>query len=136
MSHVLAGGTPTAAGSSHISDVARFANVPSNSMHTYANKLRMPKTEILLKISEHTGLSLEWLLKGTGPVRSAEIGLPNLTEASQPALQSPSSPAPQPALSVEASHTASISPQIRSLNTVQVGQSLVLTIVIDLQPKD
>ena len=50
-----------------MAEIARRIGVPHATIRNYFHG-RMPAPEVLIKIAEHTGVSLNWLLAGLGPM--------------------------------------------------------------------
>lgn len=50
-----------------MAEIARRIGVPHATIRNYFQG-RMPAADVLIKIGEHTGVSLNWLLTGQGPV--------------------------------------------------------------------
>jgi hypothetical protein len=57
-----------------MSDVARRLDIPHATVRNYYNG-RLPAPEVLIKIARQTGVSLNWLLIGTGEMYAGTPGL-------------------------------------------------------------
>src|SRR5512142_301778 len=66
-----------------MSEVARRLNIPHATVRNYYKTGRLPAPEVLIKIAGETGVSLNWLLLGTGDMYAGEtppIGLGKFIE--------------------------------------------------------
>lgn len=53
---------------------SRELNISKGSLGFYERNENLPNTEVVLKICSKTGVGLEWLLTGKGPMRPADTG--------------------------------------------------------------
>lgn len=53
---------------------SRELNISKGSLGFYERNENLPNTEVILKICSKTGVGLEWLLTGKGPMRPADTG--------------------------------------------------------------
>jgi AcrR family transcriptional regulator len=66
-----------------MSDVARRLNIPHATVRNYYKTGRLPAPEVLIKIASETGVSLNWLLMGSGGMYAgdaAKVGLGEFLE--------------------------------------------------------
>lgn len=56
-----------------MSDVARLLDIPHATVRNYYQG-RLPASEVLVKIANKTGISLNWLLTGKGDQYTGEVG--------------------------------------------------------------
>lgn len=54
---------------------SRALNISKGSLGFYERNENLPNTEVVLKICSKTGVSLEWLLTGSGPMRPEDSEL-------------------------------------------------------------
>jgi len=57
-----------------MADVARRLDLPHATVRNYFKEGRLPAPEVLIKIARETGVSLNWLLLGTGDMYAGEAG--------------------------------------------------------------
>lgn len=55
-----------------MADVARRLGIPHATVRNYYKTARLPAPEVLIKIARETGVSLNWLLMGTGEMYGGE----------------------------------------------------------------
>jgi AcrR family transcriptional regulator len=60
-----------------MAEIARRLNIPHATVRNYFGG-RLPATEVLIKIADETGVSLNWLLLGRGEVYTAELAPVNI----------------------------------------------------------
>ncbi len=57
-----------------MADVARRLKIPHATVRNYYKEARLPAPEVLIKIANETGVSLNWLLAGTGDKYAGQVG--------------------------------------------------------------
>ena len=57
-----------------MADVARRLKIPHATVRNYFKDARLPAPEVLIKIANETGVSLNWLLIGTGDKYAGQLG--------------------------------------------------------------
>ena len=57
-----------------MADVARRLDLPHATVRNYFKEGRLPAPEVLIRIARETGVSLNWLLLGTGEMYAGEMG--------------------------------------------------------------
>src|SRR2546421_8152774 len=57
-----------------MADVARRLDLPHATVRNYFKEGRLPAPDVLIKIARETGISLNWLLVGTGEMYTGESG--------------------------------------------------------------
>ena len=56
-----------------MAEVARQLKIPHATVRNYFKEGRLPATEVLIKIADETGVSLNWLLLGRGEMYAGEL---------------------------------------------------------------
>jgi len=57
-----------------MADVARRLKIPHATVRNYYKDARLPAPEVLIKIANETGVSLNWLLTGSGDKYAGQVG--------------------------------------------------------------
>lgn len=60
-------------GGAKMSEVARRLNIPHATVRNYYKTGRLPAPDVLIKIADETGVSLNWLLLGTGEMYAGQV---------------------------------------------------------------
>lgn len=60
-------------GGAKMSEVARRLNIPHATVRNYYKTGRLPAPDVLIKIADETGVSLNWLLLGAGEMYAGKV---------------------------------------------------------------
>ena len=69
-----------------LKDAAMLCEIPYSSLQNWVSGARDPRSDALISLASHLGVSIDWLLTGQGPVRrnfpqENTVGVPRLSPA-------------------------------------------------------